>query len=342
MYLPSEAPRNVKKGRAFPTARYVVSSSKNGSTVSNSLSLTSVNNTNEPTSMLTRSNTTKSHPYLKIQFPQSTFTYIGGGSYGAAYTIPFNTIVLKELVDLKPMLRNVVEGQELKSGRRRNQNLVIKVANPKSTKDWEWFIKESKHEASVQMSLQNAQAYVRCAGGGRVVIKGRHLVPRLFFAGSHRTFGVFVYVMEIASGKSLDEFNAPGASMSPELYVAIEKAVVGLWMLGYAHGDLHFGNLMYDTKRRTITIIDFGMSVKIPLNISKRIRSGIKSMKHSTALWKETGAQDYVHAVMSQRGRRWFNDDGKLLQVAYSLVPEDLRPEIRQARKNLWNKCSWI
>jgi serine/threonine protein kinase len=239
------------------------------------------------------------------------------------------------------MLRNVVEGLELASGRR-NQNLVIKVANPKSIKDWEWFIKESKHEASVQMSLQNAQAYVRCSGGGRVVIKGKHLVPRLFFAGSHRTYGVFIHVMEIASGKSLDEFNAPGASMSPEMFVAIEKAVVSLWMLGYAHGDLHFGNLMYDTKRKTITIIDFGMSVKIPLDIRKRIRAGIKSMKNAVALWKETGAQEYVHAVMSQRGRRWLNDDGKLLQVAYSMVPEDLRPAIRNARKALWNKCSWV
>ena len=50
------------------------------------------------------------------------------------------------------------------------------------------------------------------------------------------------------------------------MFARIERAVYTLWMLGIIHADLQPSNILYDRLEDRVTIIDFGMAVKIPDN----------------------------------------------------------------------------
>lgn len=283
------------------------------------------------------------HPYLQKMFPNSPqFRYVGGGSFGTAYMFEATPGSLKDLQTLEPLLTNSIRGKGL-SSIRPGQQMVIKIASPRTNKNKSWaeFIKECKHESAAQRTLRKRTTKTTC--GKTIEIVGKTFVPTLFMAGSDTSNGVYVFVMEVASGRPLESFNGPVAPAMPaKLYVQIEAAVMSMWALGYAHGDLHFGNLLYNDVTNKVTIIDFGMAVALNRSIRERIRCRIDDVIHnitpSTTLWTATGARAFVHTIFAQRGRKWLNDDGKTLQVAYHLVPKNERVKIPALRAALWTQ----
>ena len=64
---------------------------------------------------------------------------------------------------------------------------------------------------------------------------------------------------ERALGKSLVSLPS-GTDTTYRVYAAVERAVVSMWLLGFAHNDLHRGNVVYDVDKygevQSVKIID--------------------------------------------------------------------------------------
>lgn len=77
-----------------------------------------------------------------------------------------------------------------------------------------------------------------------------------YWAGSWGKY--FVSAMGKAEGVQLDKYPEP---VSQKLHDAIRDAVHALWSAGYAHGDLHVGNMIV-APDESVKIIDFGLALR--------------------------------------------------------------------------------
>lgn len=275
--------------------------------------------------------------YVEARFPGSRL--LGKGAYGAVYLVDAERHAAA-LADLAARAGRVRGGA---GGLPRRGDLVLKVALKDSGTSWESFVRDNMHESQVHARLGERRCVrVACAGGaGSTGVCAADVVPELYFAGPDDAAGVFVAGMSRVAGQTLDAYlRAHGDRLSAETYVAIEKAVVTLWLLGVAHGDLHAGNLLLDDAGR-VTIIDFGFGVVLPPDQLARVQRVLDAAPNATrslanAVWYVKGAlQNYVNSVL--RGRddfSWYNPDGKLLRAMYNRVRDPAR--IAAARAAAW------
>jgi hypothetical protein len=86
----------------------------------------------------------------------------------------------------------------------------------------------------------------------------------------------YVSVWEKASGLNLSKIRKPSIFQKgfdkSKILKSVASAVKTLWMLGYAHNDLHEANLCYDFKTNKIKIIDFEMAVRMPSDVTNELR----------------------------------------------------------------------
>lgn len=274
--------------------------------------------------------------YVERMFPGAR--KLGAGAYGAVF-----------LVRLDTAARAALDALAARTGRVRGEKtptageVVVKVAL-KPDGSWADFVRDNMHESQVHARLAERRCVrVACAGGAATSsVCAADVVPELYFAGPDDAAGAFVTVMGRVSGETLDaHLQRRGGRVSAETYVAVEKAVCTLWLLGIAHGDLHAQNLMIDGDR--VTIIDFGFGVVLPPDQMARVQRLLDtapdaSRSLANAVWYVQGAlQDYVNTVMRSRADyTWYNPDGKLLRVLYNKVADASR--VGALRAAAW-KC---
>lgn len=95
----------------------------------------------------------------------------------------------------------------------------------------------------------------------------------------------YVSVFEKASGVCVNKIRKPkflpkGYDKS-KILRSVADAVKTLWILGFAHNDLHDANLCYDFLTNKTKIIDFEMAVKLPSHTVEDLRSQLQHIDYS-------------------------------------------------------------
>ena len=120
------------------------------------------------------------------------------------------------------------------------------------------------------------------------------------------------------------------------MFARIERAVYTLWMLGIIHADLQPSNILYDRLDDRVTIIDFGMAVKIPDNLVRVLCTRARPTTDvADRLFATSSLDRYISTNISLRGRyKLFTPDGRFLKHLSEHVT-DLQ-NIATARANVW------
>ena len=277
---------------------------------------------------------------------------LGTGTYGAAYSVPVQTA--KRMLD---HLRNKIKGMSLSDV---TGNVVVKVmcirkldvVHPFDGKTLKIRIKEY-FERTVQeyrarrvtggftqfatrMADANPQYHAQrewmrvLETGTEDALNHAHLaiqteskhspasvVPKFYGAGSSDIYGVYVIVMSVARGKSIK-----GRHLSMQDVAYIERAFLILMAGGLDHADSHRANIYLDESRTKVTIIDFGVSVRLPPALAKRAKDAVanvcsnthKKNKEFGELWSgRNSVKDFTVPIMQSRGFNFYNPTNKAM-----------------------------
>jgi len=117
-------------------------------------------------------------------------------------------------------------------------------------------------------------------------IKGCDVVPQPIMGcpvWDGRTW-LYVIIMEKVSGVPMSKANTLGYRLwyrnqydKQHIIDEVAKVVAAFWSLGFAHNDLHWGNVIYDIKTDRVKIIDLESAVIMPLHNVDRLRRKISS-----------------------------------------------------------------
>jgi len=148
--------------------------------------------------------------------------------------------------------------------------------------------------------------------------------------------------------------------LTAKIYAAMERGVVLMWLHGAIHGDFHFGNQMYDPVTDKISIVDFGMTSKIPAPVVNRIKktvpkaigAGVASLAelwytktmNRTAPGGGTGEKSFFglglqkisDALYRSQGFPWYNPDGQALRRLFMRLSAAERAKLNRERQDLW------
>jgi serine/threonine protein kinase len=260
--------------------------------------------------------------------------FLSSGKYGRVYKLNLNKTASK-MKPLKNMLTNVVETDRVpQSG-----TFIVKVGT-QGKKDWAPFVLDNVHESQAHRHLTTRCVSLKCAARP---VCARDISPKFYFGGADPTARLFITVMEFVNGDTLYKYLSKRSNITASTYLAIEKAIVTMWLTGIVHGDLHEDNIMISPNGSKAWVIDFGFAVVLPpnrLEALKRVMDDVPNVSESLAnsVWYAKNAlQGYVNSVLAvHRGMDWYNADGKLLRGMYLKVPANQRSQIKALRRKLW------
>ena len=191
------------------------------------------------------------------------------GSYGSLYSAKFS-----QGYDTSPLtgLYNCVGSP---GSIPRGKPVALKIQMIRNTED----IRVCEREARIH-------AYVNK--------KHPDISPRSYISGFSPRHGAQITVMEYVGGETLGQLT----HITMKQFLDIERRVIGLWMIGITHADLHSKNIIFDAQGIP-HIIDFGRAIVIP----KSLRP--KESAYATKRAFQNTLQKYANAVIF--GRRGQN-----------------------------------
>lgn len=288
---------------------------------------------------------------------------IGGGAYGKAFELVYAGDIVRFLERARQTATFVVDHKRPAAGAR----VILKVAaDPYEGQrihrqgQVDRFSRDSVRESSWHKALDTMPC-LALSGLTRGVCTVQH-VPDFYWSGmvvdtyTGRRF--YITLMALAPGVPVQQLYSK--SMPPDVYVAVERAVVMMWLYGIAHTDFHKGNVMWDAATRRATVIDFGQGIKLSDPLVARLRqavpraivAGVRSLGElwypsSKSSWG-LGIQEFANRVRVTReaddGRSarglWYNPDGHALMQLYKLVSAADRPRIAGLRQAAWGATS--
>lgn len=253
---------------------------------------------------------------------------LGEGAYGATYAVDVDGRVLDFLTGLMVHARHRVMSKTPKAF----QTVVVKVARGRGNR----FVDASAREAGVHKHLSKKCARTSC---GTVCAP----VPEFYFAGMGAD-GAYYTVMGMAEGKSLYDAMRAAGGLDARLYVAVERAIAGLWMAGVLHSDFHGDNAMV-APGGAVKVIDFGFGVLMPDSLRNRVRKAVaEKVRRGAAclgeVWDDHGLTAYANRVQHTRdaGVEWYNPEGKALKDLYNGLTAVEAAKVPSERRRAW-KC---
>ena len=194
-------------------------------------------------------------------------------------------------------------------------------------------LKEVLRETRLQHWLSNA---VLPASARLPEVRGRDIVPFMHLAGLGRfaSKSWFVSVMGLASGVTL-EGHLRHHRLTAVVFARIEKVVCSMWLLGIAHADLHFGNIMVGGGGAEVTLLDLGFAVKLPAPLVTELRRRVTVVTDPAKLYTDL-VRHHVSSVIYQRDATmsWYNPDDRVLRHLYNEVVD--KANILQSRFAVW------
>lgn len=139
-------------------------------------------------------------------------------------------------------------------------------------------------------------------------------VPEFYGAGIIKSLGLHVIFMEYVQGSPMDKWMP---KMTPGLYTKAERALAALWARGFAHGDMHGGNMFVTSQGKPI-LIDFGLLIPLPRSLRPTSMAEARSAPYLAKL------EAYIHMRRAQEGYPWHNPNTRFLKVARAHIPARL------------------
>jgi len=279
---------------------------------------------------------------------------LGSGGYGTAYRVTITPALEPTIRQLRGAVRHAVVGAGMPGA---GETVIIKVAK-RGSAPLDAFVRDNVKENSMHKYLSGAPC--KTHPDLAVPVCASRYVPRLYFAGLVRDSGsgrdVYVAVMSLAAGTTLDDHLRATGRVTADLYVRVERAICTLWINGLVHGDMHKGNVMYDRAGQRVTVIDFGFGVLLPPALAQRVQQAIvqgvaAGVRSLGELWRSsrrsrigTGLQAYANRVIYTRKKfghddwddPWYNPDGGALTALYSRMSVAERARVPALRRALW------
>lgn len=293
------------------------------------------------------------------------------GAYGSAFRLRYSGEVEARLEAARATASFRMEHSRVPAG----AVVVVKIARgvgdkgqPVSQSAVDLFARDSVRESSWHRRLASS-ACIKVPGAARPACPASH-VPAFHWGGmvtdafTGRRY--YLTVMGLAPGITVNEY-VKRRRMTAPLYVAIEHAVVTMWLAGVAHSDFHKGNQLYEPASGKLTIIDFGMGMLLPERLVGPIRKALapaiaQGVRSLGELWRSSeksevglGVQGYANRLMytreqarlrarAARGRRantrvrdlWYNPDGHALRQMYNQLSAREREEVPIRRRQMW------
>lgn len=267
--------------------------------------------------------------------------FLDKGANGGVYSIDARDVG-KVMYTLRSRLSAKVHGVDPRPG----NTVLVKIAfiertpNMSLANDWKGFLDDQLREAKIHARLSKATACAKL-NGSKVKLCSSTIVPQFHMAGADHEYGVFVTVMSRLHADLLD---AHLHKMSARMYVAVEKALVTLWLLGVVHGDAHTANILYNSKSNKAYILDFGMSIVLPPSVKRALRKVVALfITHPGSLANALNALNvkkvsmFINASIARMGYSEYNADGKVLRYLWNWLPTDQRKLVPALRSVAWN-----
>ena len=127
---------------------------------------------------------------------------------------------------------------------------------------------ELTREIKIMQHLERAPAVVV----GDKTFRAADYVPRMYAAGDVDRDSFIL--MSRAPGDILKKETGLDAAT----LATLEKALLTLWLSGVSHSDMHAGNIMLDKATGTLSVIDYGMAVRLAPEASKAIRANLLAL----------------------------------------------------------------
>jgi serine/threonine protein kinase len=206
----------------------------------------------------------------RTRFLIPQYKVLGAGASGVGIRVRDGRRIIEHIFAHHEVLESEFGTPLLPQG----QPVVLKIVkpSPRSRIPAEMYAAEIEREVSTLRALASSQPTLL----GNKTFDVRPYIPQFFASGYVADLGVWFIAMSHAPGKLLADMKYP---MTPARLVArLEHAMLSMWLAGYAHTDLHGGNVLIDSPKRTVTIIDFGRAVRLSPKVVAAIRARIEGM----------------------------------------------------------------
>jgi hypothetical protein len=256
-------------------------------------------------------------------------------AYGKLFTVGYSD-AMKGVRYIKENFKIRFEGENaLPQGKR----FVVKLTFDKgrTVDSWDSFVKDNVHESLVHKHVHGSCVKLECS---RTEVCGAQITPEFYYAAADKQNQVFITIMGIAPGTTLEKTFA-SRKVTARLYVAVEKAVLAMWMMGVAHADLHSGNIMVHNDE--VRIIDFGLGVILAGSRRDKVRKAVEealtnfSSLSNAGWYSNAGVGKYVNGIMLGRRFPWYNPDGKMLRALWNDMSDTERAKVPALRLKAWS-----
>ena len=268
------------------------------------------------------------------------------GAYGVTFTSRVTTKVARELERVRQASTFWMEHRSPPVGSTVVINLATDAGGRRSQGRYDACVLDNLKESSWHRYLDRAPCIQ--LPGVKPLCPSAY-VPDFYWAGlvvdAPTGSRVFVTVMGLAKGVTMGSY-LESRPLTAKLFIEVERATASLWLAGIAHADLHKENMLYDPPTGKLTIIDFGMGVKLPPDVTaalqaalpRAVAGGVRSLGE---VWLKDSAygvdvQKHVNRVMASRGYTWYNPDGTAAMRLFSLLSQPDRAAVPNLRRRAW------
>lgn len=137
----------------------------------------------------------------------------------------------------------------------------------------------SMKELYMTNAIYNSK-YLSCKGSDIVC---KPFYGCLFWSGKKWKY---LSVYEKANGFTVSQINRQRIFNreynKEQVILSVSNALQTLWMLGFAHNNIHDANVVYDFNNRTAKITNFAMAVRLPNHVTASIQNCLYSKKLDT------------------------------------------------------------
>lgn len=174
---------------------------------------------------------------------------VGGGMFGSAYKVVYDTKIRDELENAYSSSTGKVYSESPAVG----STVVIKIAIQERNVPQGEFFNMNIRENLVHKNLSESPSCALVSNANPVCISD--YIPKFYLSFIIKSDKKYrsITVMKDAGDKTLDKFlnSSPSQKELLDVYVKVEKAMCSLWLAGYVHADLHSENIML--KKMTLT-----------------------------------------------------------------------------------------